>query len=136
MNNGNLPNEISKRKTNIKYGNSLRDLWNNIKYDNIDIIGVPGKEREKEIENVFSQMSENFSKLKKKIDIQVQKPQKVSNKMMMMMMGYVCVCNNLDVPNEIEKESINGKDSVGHMNKNKIINIIVNEYFNITYIHT
>ena len=56
--------------------------------------------------------------------------------MMMMMMGYVCVCNHLDVPNEIEKESINGKDSVGHMNKNKIINIIVNEYFNITYIHT
>lgn len=61
LNNGNLPNEINKRKTNIKYGDSLRDLWNNIKYDNIDIIGIPDKEREKAIENVFSEMSENFS---------------------------------------------------------------------------
>ena len=126
---------MTKYIFNILFSLLAGDTYN-IKYDNIDIIGVPGKEREKEIENVFSQMSENFSKLKKKIDIQVQKPQKVSNKMMMMMMGYVCVCNHLDVPNEIEKESINGKDSVGHMNKNKIINIIVNEYFNITYIHT
>ena len=64
----------SSRKTNIKYGNSLRDLWNSIKYDNIDIIGDPDKEKEKAIENVFSKTAENFSNLKKKIDIQVQNP--------------------------------------------------------------
>ena len=29
----------------------------------------------------------------------------------------ICTCNDLDAPNEIEKESINGKDSLGHMNK-------------------
>ena len=81
----------SSRKTNIKYGNSLRDLWNSIKYDNIDIIGDPDKEKEKAIENVFSKTAENFSNLKKKIDMQVQNPQKVSNKMMMIMMVYVCV---------------------------------------------
>ena len=34
-----------------------------------------------------------------------------------------------------EKKSINGKKSLGHINKNKIMNIIVNKYFNITYIH-
>ena len=89
----------SSRKTNIKYGNSLRDLWNRIKYYNIDIIGDPNKEKEKATENVFSKTAENFSNLKKKIDIQVQNPQKVSNKMMMMMMMmmimmmmvYVCL---------------------------------------------
>ena len=53
---------------------SLSDLHNNIKYTNICIIGVPeGEEREKVIENVFDKiMAENFLKLKKETDFQVQ----------------------------------------------------------------
>ena len=41
----------------------LRNLWNNFKYSNIWIIGVPeGKEEEQEMENLFEQiMKENLS---------------------------------------------------------------------------
>lgn len=33
-------------KRTLKYENSLRDLWDNIKYNNIRFIGVPEEERE------------------------------------------------------------------------------------------
>ena len=40
----------------------LRNFWDNFKYSNISIIGVPeGEEEEQEIENLFEQiMKENF----------------------------------------------------------------------------
>ena len=46
----------------------LRNLWENFKHSNIQIIGVPeGKEEEQEIENLFERiMKENFPNLQRK----------------------------------------------------------------------
>ena len=50
----------------------LRDLWDNFKYSNIRIIGVPeGEEEEQKIESLLEQiMKENFSNLAKEIHFQ------------------------------------------------------------------
>ena len=54
-------NQNSKKKNILKNESSLRDLWDNIKHTNICIIGVPGEEREKRLENMFDEiMAENF----------------------------------------------------------------------------
>ena len=58
----------------------LRNLQDNFKCSNIQVIGVPeGEEEEQEIENLFEQiMKENFSTLAKEIDFQeVQEAQRV-----------------------------------------------------------
>ena len=56
---------------------SLRDLWDNIKYKNIHIIGVPeGEEREKEPEKIFEEIIvKNFPNMGKEIATQVQEAQ-------------------------------------------------------------
>ena len=61
----------------------LRSLWVISKCTNIWIIGVPeGEEGEQEIKNLFQKtMKENFPKLVKEIDIQVQEAQRVPNKL-------------------------------------------------------
>ena len=58
---------------------SLRDLWDNIKHNNIRIIGVPeGKEREKGPEKIFEEIIvENFPNMGKEITTQVQEAQRV-----------------------------------------------------------
>ena len=58
---------------------SLRDLWDNIKCNNIHIIGVPeGEEREKGPEKIFQEMIvENFPNVGKEIATQVQEAQRV-----------------------------------------------------------
>ena len=58
---------------------SLRDLWDNIKHNNIRIIGVPeGEEREKGPEKIFAGIIvENFSNMGKEIATQVQEGQRV-----------------------------------------------------------
>ena len=50
----------------------LRNLWDNLKRSNIQIIGVPEEEeQQQEIENLFEQiMKENFPNLAKEIDFQ------------------------------------------------------------------
>ena len=50
----------------------LRNLWDNFKHSNIQIIGVPEREEdEQEIENLFEKiMKENFPNLAKEIDFQ------------------------------------------------------------------
>ena len=55
---------------------SLRDLWNNIKYMNIRIIGVPeeNRKRERTRENIW-RIAENFPNLEKEIINQVQEAQ-------------------------------------------------------------
>ena len=64
----------------------LRNLWDNFKHSNIQIIGVPeGEEEEQEIENFFEQvMKENFPNLAKEIDLpevqEAQSPKKVGSK--------------------------------------------------------
>ena len=62
----------------------LKNLWDNFKSSNIQIIGVPeGEEEEQEIENLFQQiMKENFLKLAKQIDFQeVQETQSLPKKL-------------------------------------------------------
>ena len=58
---------------------SLRDLWDNIKCNNIHIIGVPeGEEREKVPEKIFEEIIvKNFPNMGKEIDTQVQEVQRV-----------------------------------------------------------
>ena len=62
------PKQNEETKTQ-KNNERLRNLWDNFKYSNIQIIGVPeGEEEEQEIENLFEQiMKENFPNLVKEI---------------------------------------------------------------------
>ena len=57
---------------------SLRELWNNIKCTNIQIIGIPEEEKKKEYEKIFEEIIvENFSNMEKEIVNQVQEAQRV-----------------------------------------------------------
>ena len=58
---------------------SLRDLWDNIRCTNTQIIGVPEEEEKKKVyEKIFKEIIvENFSNMEKEIVIQVQEAQRV-----------------------------------------------------------
>ena len=57
---------------------SLRDLWDNIKYTNIRIIGVPEEEKKNGTEKIFEEMIvENFPNMGKEIVNEVQEEQRV-----------------------------------------------------------
>ena len=57
---------------------SLRDLWDNIKHTNSQIIGVPEEDKKKGYEKIFEEfIVENVPKKEKKIVIQVQEAQRV-----------------------------------------------------------
>ena len=69
------PNNNNNNNNFLKEEN-LEDLWNNIKHTNIHIIWYQ-KKRDKGAENLFEKkknriMAENFPKLLKETDIQVQ----------------------------------------------------------------
>ena len=57
---------------------SLRDLWDNIKHTNIQIIGIPEEEKKKEgYEKIFEEsLVENFPNMENKIINQVQERQR------------------------------------------------------------
>ena len=61
----------------------LRNLWDNLKHSNIQIIGVPEGEEEQEMENLFENiMKENFPNLAKEIDFEdVQEAKRVPKKL-------------------------------------------------------
>ena len=61
---------------------SLRDLWDHIKYTNIQITGVPGEEQKKKgYEKNFEEIIvENFPNMEKEIVDQVQESQRVPNR--------------------------------------------------------
>ena len=69
-------NKVKRRK---RTEDSLRDLWNNIKCTNIQIIGVPEEEEKKKgYEEIFEEIIvENFPKMEKEIVCQVQEAQRV-----------------------------------------------------------
>ena len=71
--------EQNKEKRRKRNEDSLRDLWDNIKHNNIRIIGVPeGKEREEGPEKISEEIIvENFPNMGKEIATQVQKAQRV-----------------------------------------------------------
>ena len=68
----NIQLEQNKERRIQKNEEKLRNLWDNFKVFNIQIVGVPeGEEEEQEIENLFEQiMKENFPNLAKEIDFQ------------------------------------------------------------------
>ena len=69
--------EQNKEKRMKRNEDSLRDLWDNIKCNNICIIGVPeGEERQKGPEKIFEEIIvKNFPNMGKKIATQVQEVQ-------------------------------------------------------------
>ena len=59
----------------------MRDLWNNVKCSNIQIIGVPEEDKKKGHEKALEEViSENFPKMGKEIAFQVQETQRVPNR--------------------------------------------------------
>ena len=73
-----LQNRIKKKKKK-RNEDSVTDLWDNIKHNNICIIGVPeGGEREKGPEKIFEEIIvKNFPNMGKKRATQVQEAQRV-----------------------------------------------------------
>ena len=71
--------EQNKEKRMKRNEGSLRDLWDNIKCNNIHIIGVQeGEEREKGPEKIFEEIIvKNFPIMGKEIATQVQEAQRV-----------------------------------------------------------
>ena len=74
--------ERKKEKRIKRKANNLRDLWDNVKCPNIQIIGVPEEEdkkigHEKILEEIIV---ENFPKGGKEIATQVQETQRVPNR--------------------------------------------------------
>ena len=70
--------EQNKVKRIKRTKDSLRDLWDKIKYTNIRIIGVPEEEKKKGYEKNFEGIIvENFPNMEKEIVNQVQEVQRV-----------------------------------------------------------
>ena len=58
-----------------------RDLWDNVKCPNIQIIGVPEEDKKKNHEKILEEIIvENFPKMGKEIVTQVQENQRVPNR--------------------------------------------------------
>ena len=70
-------------KTRIqKKEEGLRNLWDNFKHSNIQVMGVSEGEEEEQTENIFEKIvKENFPNLAKEIDMQVQEAQRVPKKL-------------------------------------------------------
>ena len=74
--------EQNKEKRMKRNEDNLRDLWENIKHNNIRIIEVPeGEEREKGPEKIFEEIIvEKFPNMGKEIATQVQELQRVPSR--------------------------------------------------------
>ena len=74
--------EERKKEKRIKRNeDNLRDLWDNVKCPNIQIIGVPEEENKKKgHEKILEIIVENFPKIGKETVTQVQETQRVPNK--------------------------------------------------------
>ena len=71
---------MKQRKKDLKkYEESLKELQDNMKHNNIRIIRIPeGEEKEQGIENLFEKiMTENFPNLEREKATQVQEAQRV-----------------------------------------------------------
>ena len=70
--------EQNEEKRMKRIEDSLRDLWDNIKHTNIQIMGVPEEEKKKGTEKIFEEIIvENFPNMGKEILNQVQEEQRV-----------------------------------------------------------
>ena len=72
--------EQNKEKRMKRNEDSLRDLWDKIKHNNIRIIGVPeGEEREKRPKKIFEEtIVENMPNMEKEIATHVQEVQRLT----------------------------------------------------------
>ena len=70
----NQPNQTNEEKRMKRSEGSLRELWDNIKHNNMRITGVPeGEETEKGLEKIFEEITvKNFPNIGKEIATQVQ----------------------------------------------------------------
>ena len=75
-------NEAERKKGIKRNKDNLRDLWDNVKCPNIQIIGVPEEEdKRKAHEKILEEIIvENFPKMGKEIATQVQETQRVPNR--------------------------------------------------------
>ena len=77
-------NEADRKKEKRMKRNedNIRDLCNNVKHPNIQIIGLPGEEeKNKDHEKILEEIIvENVPKMGKEIPTQVQETQRVSNR--------------------------------------------------------
>ena len=73
--------ERKKEKRIKRNEDNLRDLWDNVKCTNIQIIGVPEEDKKNGHEKILEEIIvENFPKMGKEIAIQVQETQRVPNR--------------------------------------------------------
>ena len=74
--------ERKKEKRIKRNEDNLRDLWDNVKCPNLQIIGVPEEEdKKKGHEKILEEtIVENLLKMGKEIAIQVQETQRVPNR--------------------------------------------------------
>ena len=73
--------EREKEKRIKRNEDNLRDLWDNGKRPNIQIIGVPEEDKKKDHEKILEEIIvENFPKMGKEIITQVQETQRVPNR--------------------------------------------------------
>ena len=72
---GNTEKRIKRNEDN------LREVWDNVKCPNIQIIGVPEEEdKKKDHEKILDIIVENFPKMGKEIVTHVQETQRVPNR--------------------------------------------------------
>ena len=71
--------ERKKEKRITRNEDNLRDLWDNVKHPNIQIIGVPEEEdKKKGCEKILEEITvENFPEIGKEIVTQIQETQRV-----------------------------------------------------------
>ena len=73
--------EGKKEKRIKRNEDNLRDLWENVKCPNIQIIGVPEEDKKKGHEKLLEEIiDENFPKMGKEIATQAQETQRVPNR--------------------------------------------------------
>ena len=78
-----MKQEKKKKEKRIKRNeDNLRNLWDNVKCSNIQVIGVPEEEdKKKDHEKILEEIIvENFPKMGKEIITQVQETQRVLNR--------------------------------------------------------
>ena len=73
--------ERKKEKKIKRNEENLRDLWDNVKRPNIQIIGVTEEDKMKDHEKILEEIIvENFPKMGKEIITEVQETQRVPNR--------------------------------------------------------
>ena len=66
--------ERKKEKRNKRNEDNLRDLWDNVKCPNVQIIGIPEEDKKKGHEKILEIIVENFPKMGKEIVQETQSP--------------------------------------------------------------